>query len=152
LVKLGLSQEKAPEITSQPPGKCECPASSSRRARPQPGSFSVLPPGLAASSHLTSSLTPGAQLPRLLGDQRRKTMATATVRIPAEKRDILRIIASIEKTEMKEILSELIDEYIERHRETLDLLSRPEWVEAIRRGKEEVRTGVRGKSLEDLAD
>ena len=79
-------------------------------------------------------------------------MATATVRIPAEKRDILKIIAGIEKTEMKEILSELIDEYIERHKETLDMLSRPEWVEAIMRGKEEVRTGVRGKSLDDLAD
>ena len=63
-------------------------------------------------------------------------MATATVRIPAEKRDILRIIAGIEKTEMKEILSGLIDEYIERHKETLDLLSRPEWVEIITRGNE----------------
>jgi len=28
---------------------------------------------------------------------------------------------------MKEILSELMDEHIERHRETLDLLSKPEW-------------------------
>jgi hypothetical protein len=79
-------------------------------------------------------------------------MATATVRIPAEKRDILRIIAGLERTEMKEILSELIDEYIERHKETLDLLSKPEWVEAIMRGKSEVRSGVRGKPLEDLAD
>ena len=79
-------------------------------------------------------------------------MATATVRIPAEKRDILRIIAGIEKTEMKEILSELIDEYIERHRETLDLLSRPEWVDLIGRGKEEVDQGVKGKSLDELAD
>ena len=79
-------------------------------------------------------------------------MATATVRIPAEKRDILRIIAGIEKTEMKEILSELIDEYIERHRETLDLLSRPEWVDVIARGKEEVEGGVPGKGLDELAD
>ena len=79
-------------------------------------------------------------------------MATATVRIPAEKRDILRIIAGIEKTEMKEILSGLIDEYIERHQETLDLLSRPEWVDIIGRGKEEVDTGVRGKTLDELAD
>jgi len=78
-------------------------------------------------------------------------MATATVRIPAEKRDILRIIAGIEKTEMKEILSDLIDEYIERHRETLDLLSRPEWVEIITRGKQEVVTGVEGKGLDELA-
>ncbi len=79
-------------------------------------------------------------------------MATATVRIPAEKRDILRIIAGIERIEMKVILSDLIDEYIERHRETLDLLSRPEWVEIITRGKREVEHGVGGKGLDELAD
>lgn len=79
-------------------------------------------------------------------------MATATARIPAEKRDILKIIAASERTEMKTILSELIDEYIERHNETLDLLSRPEWVEAIERGKKEVESGVPGKSLNELAD
>jgi predicted HAD superfamily phosphohydrolase len=79
-------------------------------------------------------------------------MPTATVRIPEEKRDMLRIIASIEKTEMKEILTELIDEYIERHKETLELLSRPEWVDAIRRGKEEVARGIEGRELDDLAD
>ena len=78
--------------------------------------------------------------------------ATATVRIPAEKRDILRIIAGIEKTEMKEILSDLIDEYIERHKETLDLLSRPEWVDIIVRGKQEVDADVKGKGLDELAD
>ncbi|MEE4270757.1 MAG: hypothetical protein V2I67_03725 [Thermoanaerobaculales bacterium] len=79
-------------------------------------------------------------------------MATATVRIPAEKRDILRIIAGIEKTEMKEILTELIDEYIERHQETLELLSKPEWVDIITRGKNEVADGAKGKSLDELAD
>jgi actin-like ATPase involved in cell morphogenesis len=79
-------------------------------------------------------------------------MATATVRIPAEKRDILRIIAGIERTEMKEILSDLIDEYIERHKETLELLSRPEWVEIITRGKLEVEGGSEGKGLDELAD
>lgn len=79
-------------------------------------------------------------------------MSTATVRIPAEKRDLLKIIAGIEKTEIKEILTHLIDEYIERHQETLDLLSRPDWVEVIKRGKEEVSLGVKGKSLDDLAD
>jgi predicted CopG family antitoxin len=72
-------------------------------------------------------------------------MSTATVRIPEDKRDTLKIIASIEKKEMKDILSELIDEYIERHRETLDLLSKPEWVKEIRRGKKEVEKGTKGK-------
>lgn len=79
-------------------------------------------------------------------------MATATVRIPAEKRDTLKMIAAIEKTEMKAILTDLIDEYIESHKETLDLLSRPEWVAAIERGKKEVESGVPGKSLDELAD
>jgi len=79
-------------------------------------------------------------------------MPTATVRIPAEKRDILKIIAGIERTDIQEILAGLIDEYIERHKETLDLLSKPEWVDAIMQGKQEVSNGVRGKSLEDLAD
>jgi len=61
-------------------------------------------------------------------------MATTTVRIPEEKRDLIKIVASIEKRDIKEILSELIDEYLERHRETLEILSRPDWVEAIEAG------------------
>jgi predicted CopG family antitoxin len=77
-------------------------------------------------------------------------MATATVRIPAEQRDVLRIIAGIEKTEMKEILTELINEYIERHKETLELLANPEWVELIKCGKSEVEEGIKGKALDEL--
>lgn len=79
-------------------------------------------------------------------------MSTTTIRIPTEKRNLLKIVASLERREMKEILSELIDEYISRHRETLDLLSRPEWVEAIEQGRREVALGVKGKSLDELAD
>jgi len=79
-------------------------------------------------------------------------MSTAAVRIPAEKRDILRIIARIERVEMEEILAELIDEYTGRHQEALDPFSRPDWVEIIARGKEEVETGVEGKGLDELAD
>jgi PHD/YefM family antitoxin component YafN of YafNO toxin-antitoxin module len=51
---------------------------------------------------------------------------------------------------MKEILSDLIDEYIERHKETLELLSKPEWIEAIAQGKAEVARGKKGKSLDEL--
>jgi hypothetical protein len=78
-------------------------------------------------------------------------METATVRILAKQRDALKVIAKIEKTEIKTILSGLIDEYIERHKETLDLLSKPEWVEAISRGKAEAESGAKGKSLDELA-
>jgi hypothetical protein len=81
-------------------------------------------------------------------------MSTATVRIPEDKRDTLKIIASIEKKELKEILSELIDEYVERHKETLELLFKPEWVETIKRGrgKGEVARGVKGKDIDELED
>ena len=77
-------------------------------------------------------------------------MRTATVRIPEDKRDIHKIIASIEKRDIGEILTDLIDDYIESHRETLDLLSKPEWVEIIRQGKEEVSKDIKGKGLHDL--
>ena len=77
-------------------------------------------------------------------------MSTATIRIPENKRDTLKIIASIEKKEMKEIISELIDEYIDRHKETLEILSKPEWVEMIKKGKEEIAKGIKGKTLNEL--
>lgn len=77
-------------------------------------------------------------------------METATVRIPKDKRDTLKIISSVERRDLKDILSELIDEYIERHKETLDLLSKPEWVDIIRKGKKEIKDSVKGKSLNEL--
>ena len=61
-------------------------------------------------------------------------MSTTTVRIPVDKRDTLKIIASVEKRDIKAILSELIDEYTERHKETLEMLSRPDWMDAIKQG------------------
>ncbi len=61
-------------------------------------------------------------------------MATTTVRIPEDKRDMLKILASIEKRDMQAILSDLIDEYLERNKETLEILSNPQWVDAIQEG------------------
>jgi len=79
-------------------------------------------------------------------------METTTVRIPKDKRDILKIISSIERRDLKDILTELINEYIERHKETLDLLSNPDWVENIMQGKKEVKERIEGKSLDELED
>ncbi|MBF0554606.1 MAG: hypothetical protein HQK96_08655 [Nitrospirae bacterium] len=59
---------------------------------------------------------------------------STTVRIPEDKRDALKTIAGIEKRDVNEILSELIDDYIERHKETLEILSQPEWAAAISEG------------------
>ncbi len=52
-------------------------------------------------------------------------MNTATIRIPEEKRNILKAISSMENRKLNEVIVELIDEYIERHKETLELLSIP---------------------------
>jgi len=71
-------------------------------------------------------------------------MATTTVRIPEDMRDNLKIIASVEKKNIKEILSELIDEYIERHKETLEILSRPDWIKAINKG---LRASEKGETV-----
>ena len=56
-------------------------------------------------------------------------MGTTTIRIPGKKRD------------MKEIITDLIDEYVERRKETLEILSKPEWLEAIEQGKAKVAKG-----------
>ncbi len=53
---------------------------------------------------------------------------------------------------MKDILSDLVDDYVERHRETLDLLSNPDWVKKIEQGKREVLQNIKGKSLDELED
>jgi len=69
------------------------------------------------------------------------TMTTTTVRLPVEQRDSLKIIASVEKRDIQDILTEVVDEYIERHRETLEILARPDWAEAIREGLEAADRG-----------
>lgn len=79
-------------------------------------------------------------------------MTTATVRIPAAKRDLLRVIARTEETTMKEVLCELIDECVERYEESRDLVSRPEWAKAITRGTQEIADDVPGKSIDELPD
>ena len=71
-------------------------------------------------------------------------MATTTVRIPEDKRDLLKIVASIEKRDMQMILSDLIEEYLERHKETLELLSNPQWVDTIQKG---LRASDRGETI-----
>jgi len=71
-------------------------------------------------------------------------MSTTTVRIPKEQRDLLKIVASVEKRGINEILSELIDEYLERHQETLEILSRREWVDAINQG---LQASERGETI-----
>jgi len=71
-------------------------------------------------------------------------MATTTVRIPEDKRDMLKILASVEKRDMQMILSDLIDEYLERNKETLEILSNPLWVDTIQKG---LKASERGETI-----
>ena len=75
-------------------------------------------------------------------------MNTATIRIPEEKRNILKAISSMENRKLNEVIVELIDEYIERHKESLELLSVPGFYEELIDSPKEFRKG-RGVTIED---
>jgi len=68
-------------------------------------------------------------------------MNTATIRIPEEKRNILKAISSLENKKLNEIVIELIDEYVERHKETLELLSIPGLFKTLMTSSEEFEKG-----------
>jgi len=68
-------------------------------------------------------------------------MATATIRIPEDKKNILKAISSLENRKLNEIIVELIDEYIERHKETLELLSIPGLYEKLIKASKEFKEG-----------
>jgi len=68
-------------------------------------------------------------------------MDTATIRIPEDKKNILKAISTMENKKLNEVVVELIDEYIERHFETLELLSIPGLYETLTRSSKEFREG-----------
>ena len=75
-------------------------------------------------------------------------MATATIRIPEDKKNILKAISSLENRKLSEVIGELIDEYIERHKETLELLSIPGLYEKLIRSSKEFKEG-KGAPIKD---
>jgi len=75
-------------------------------------------------------------------------MATSTIRIPEEKKNILKAISSLENKKMNEIIVELIDEYVERHKESLELLSIPGLYEKLIKSSEEFKEG-KGATIKD---
>ncbi|NTU51862.1 MAG: hypothetical protein HGA94_05430 [Candidatus Aminicenantes bacterium] len=75
-------------------------------------------------------------------------METATIRIPEEKKNLLKAAASLENRKMNDVVIELIDEYIERRRETMELLAIPGLLRTVRTASREFREG-KGVPLED---
>ncbi|MCX6558903.1 MAG: hypothetical protein NTZ26_00180 [Candidatus Aminicenantes bacterium] len=78
-------------------------------------------------------------------------MRTTTLRLPEQKLKLLKAIAGFEGSSMSKILEQMTDEYILRHRETMDLLSIPDFVRECQSGYEEIKGGG-GKRLDELDD
>jgi predicted RNA-binding protein Jag len=76
-------------------------------------------------------------------------METATIRIPEKKKNLLKAIASLENKKMNDIIVDLIDDYAERRRESLELLAIPGFLKEIRKAEREIREG-KTVSLEDV--
>lgn len=68
-------------------------------------------------------------------------MRTATIRIPEDKKNILEAISNLENKKMTDIIVELIDEYVKKHRETLELISIPGLHDKLIKSKKEFREG-----------
>jgi hypothetical protein len=61
--------------------------------------------------------------------------------IPEAKKNLLKAVASLENKKMNDILVDLIDEYVARRKETLDLLSVPGLLDEVRASSREFRQG-----------
>ena len=77
------------------------------------------------------------------------TKGTTTLRLPEERLRVIRAIAGYENRSLTDIYTELTDEYIARHRETLELLQIPRFLEECKNGLEEIKSG-KGKKLSAL--
>lgn len=68
-------------------------------------------------------------------------METATIRIPEDKKNLLKAVASLENRKMNDIIVDLIDAYIERRKETAELMAIPGLCQRIRASSREFRQG-----------
>ena len=75
-------------------------------------------------------------------------MNTATIRIPEDKKNMLKAVSSLENKKINEIVVELIEEYLQRHKETIELLSIPGLSERVAAASAEFRKG-KGISLKN---
>jgi len=71
------------------------------------------------------------------------------LRLPDEKLKLIRAIAGYENIPLSKIFEEMVDEYIERHRESLELLRIPGFLKESEEGLKEIQAGA-GKSIDEL--
>jgi hypothetical protein len=78
-------------------------------------------------------------------------MGATTLRLPDEKLRLIRAIAGYENRPLSKIFEELLDEYIDRHRESLELIGIPGFVEECKKGLEEIKKDD-GKDINEMVD
>jgi len=78
-------------------------------------------------------------------------MGATTLRLPDEKLRLIRAIAGYENRPLSKIFEELLDEYIDRHRESLELIGVPGFAEECKKGLEEIKKGD-GKDINEMVD
>ena len=78
-------------------------------------------------------------------------MGVTTLRLPDEKLRLIRAIAGYENIPLSKIFEELVDEYVNRHRESLALIGVPGFVEECKKGLEEIKRSG-GKDINELVD
>ncbi len=76
-------------------------------------------------------------------------MGATTLRLSDDKLRLIRAIAGYENRPLCKIFDELVSEYIERHRETLELIGIPNFLDECKNGLKEVKEGG-GKDLDEL--
>jgi len=76
-------------------------------------------------------------------------MGVTTLRLQDEKLKILRAISGYENRPLSKIFDELVEEYIGRHKETMEILRISNIVKDCKEGLEEIKSG-KGKSFSDL--
>ncbi|MFH1097849.1 MAG: hypothetical protein ABH886_06885 [Candidatus Desantisbacteria bacterium] len=65
----------------------------------------------------------------------------STLSLSEDKIRFLEVIAGYENRKVTEIFDELASEYIERHRETLELLRIPDFLKECKEGFAEIKAG-----------
>lgn len=78
-------------------------------------------------------------------------MSATTLRLPDEKLRLIRAIAGYENRPLSKIFEELVDDYIDRSRETLELIGIPGFLQESIEGLGEIKAGG-GTGLDDLED
>jgi hypothetical protein len=76
---------------------------------------------------------------------------TTTLRLPEDRLRLIRAIAGYENKKLTDIFTDMADEFIERHRESLELIGIPGFADECQHGLEEIKAG-KGKALGELAD